>query len=166
MNQHFSEKCQIIPAFLPVNLATGANNGDWINLKNYNRCAVVFIGGPGAAAQDPTITLLQAQSDGGSSKALNFTRIDTKQASALTAVGTYTTTTQADGNTYTNATMGETAQVVVIDISVDDMDIANGYDWLQASIADTGSTSKIGAMFYILHEPKYNSGGVLPTAIA
>jgi hypothetical protein len=61
--------------------------------------------------------------------------------------------------------MGETAQVVVIDISVEDMDVANGYDWLQANIADTGSTSKIGAMFYILHDPRYNSAGALPSAI-
>jgi hypothetical protein len=166
MALHILEKIQIAAGFGPVNLATGANTGDWINMKNYDRCAVVFIGGLGVAAQDPTITLLQAQSDGGSSKALNFTRVDRKQATALTTVGTFTTITQADGNTYTNDTSGELFNMFVIDISVDDMDVANGYDWLQANIADTGSTSKLGVLFYILHDPKYNSNGVLPSAIA
>lgn len=165
MSQHFLEKCQIIPAFVPVNMAGGANTGDWVNIRNYDRCAIVFVAGVGAAAQDPTITVLQAQSDGGSSKALNFTRVDTKQATALTSVAAFTEVTQADGNTYTNATSGELQNLFVIDISTQDMDIANGYDWIQASIADTGSTSKVGVMLYILHDPKYSSGA-LPGAIA
>ena len=166
MAQHFLEKCQIIPAFMPVNIASGNNNGDWVNMKNFDRCAIVFVGAAGAASQDPTITVLQATSDGGSSKALNFTRVDRKQATALTSVAAFTTVTQADGNTYTNDTLAELQKLVVIDISVDDMDVANGYDWLQANIADVGSTSQLGVMLYVLHDPKYVTNGVTPGAIA
>lgn len=165
MNQHFLEKNQIVSAIVPVNLATGANNGDWVNMKDYGRCAIIFHAGAGAAGQDPTITVLQAQSDGGSSKALNFTRVDRKQGTALTAQGQFTTTNPADGNTYTNDTLAELQKLVVIDISIEDFDVANGYGWLQASIADVGSTSQVGAMLYILHEPRYSSGA-LPSAIA
>lgn len=165
MNQHFLEKCQIIPAVMPVSLATGANNGDWVNMKNYGRCAIVFLGAVGAASQDPTITLLQALTDGGSSKALTFTRIDVKQASALTAVGLFTTVSQAAANTYTSLTAGETQKLWVIDVAAEDLDIENGYDWIQASIGDVGTASALGAVLYILHDPRY-AGATLPSAIA
>jgi len=165
MNKHICDKMQIQPAVIPVNLATAANNGDWFNMKNYGRVAVVVLIGVGAASQDPTLTLVQATSDGGSSKAVNFTEIRVKQASALTSVGTFTTVTQAAGNTYTEATSGEKQKLWVVDIKAEDMDVDNGYDWLQASIADTGSTSQIGTILYIGHEPRYGTDP-LPTAIA
>jgi len=166
---HLLEKMNIVPAIMPVALGTAANNGDWVNVENYGRIAIVFLGGVGAASQDPTITVLQAKTNsGGSSKALNFTRIDYKQASALTAVGTFTQVTQAAANTYTEATMGETQKLIVIDIEVNSIDADNDFDYVQASIADPGTATQLGAVLYILHEPRYVSGltGYPPEAIA
>jgi len=131
-------------------------------MAKYRRCTIVMLKGVGAASQDPTITLLQAKSDGGSSIALNFTRIDVKQASALSAVGQFTKVTQAAANTYTEATAGEKQALWCIEIDSDDFD--DDYDWLQASIADVGSTSQVGTVLYILHEPKYPQAA-LPSAI-
>ena len=61
MSLHFLEKCQIVSGFVPVNLATAVNTGDYVSLKNYGRCAVVFFAAAGTAGDDPTITLTQAQ---------------------------------------------------------------------------------------------------------
>jgi len=165
MNQTLVEKMQIVPAIMPVALATGANTGDFVCMKNYGRCAIVFLAGVGAASQDPTITVLQAQSNGGSTKALNFTRVDVKQASALTSVGTFTTIAQSAANTYTEATAGEKQKLWVVDIKAEDLDIDNGYDWVQLTIADVGTASQLGCALYLLHEPREMSG-TLPTAIA
>lgn len=164
MNALFAERCNIVPLIMPVNLATGANTGDFVCMKNYDRMTIVFLAGVGAAAQDPTLTVLQATSDGGSTKALDFTRLDVKQASALTSVGTYTAVTQAAGNTYTEATSGEKQKLWQVDITGDMLDRDNGYDWVQVTIADTGSTSQIGCVFAIMGDTRY--AGPLLTAIA
>lgn len=165
MNSLFVERCQIVPIIMPVALGTGANTGDFVSMKEYGRLTIVFLCGVGAASQDPTITVLQSQSNGGSTQALDFTRIDVKQASALTAVGTFTEVTQAAGNTYTSATSGETQKLWVIDIKSEDMDVADGYDWVQVTIADVGTASQIGTVIGILSEPRY-AKGTLPSAIA
>lgn len=165
MNRHFNEKVNIVPAVMPVNLATGANTGDWVCMKYYGRCAIVFIAGVGAASQDPTITVLQATTiTGTSSKALNFTRIDTKQGSALTAVGQFTTVTQAAANTYTSDTSGETQKVWVIDIKAEDLDIDNGFDCVSVTMADVGTASQVGTLLFMMHEPR-EATAPLPSAI-
>ena len=55
------EQMQIAAGFVPVNLATAANNSDWINLKSYNRLLIVFFKAAAASGtEDPTVTVLQA----------------------------------------------------------------------------------------------------------
>ncbi len=168
-NLHFLEKCQVQPAFMPVNMATGANNGDWVKLTDYRRCAIIFVGSIGTAGDDPTITVLQATDTAGSNpKALTFTRVDKKQATALTSVGQFTTITQAAADTYTNDTLAELQKVVVIDIKAEDLDIANGFEAIQASVADVGTNAQLATMIYVLHEPRFASGTTevtLPSAI-
>lgn len=167
MNQHLLEKLQIAQGFLPVDMQTGANAGDWVSLKNYGRCAVVLFKAVGTAGDDPTITLSQATDVAGTDvKELNFTRVDKKQAATnLLAVGTFTTVTQDAGNTFTHADLAEQAAIIVIDIKAEDLDIENGFDCIRASVADIGSNAQLGAMLYILHEPRYGSVP-LPSAIA
>lgn len=164
MNQHLLEKMQIVAGFVPVNMATAANNGDWVSLKNYSRCAIVLFKGIGTAGEDPTITLLQAKDvAGGSSKALTFTRIDSK-VGTQTGIGTFTTTTQAAANTYVDAVSAEAEAIIVIDILATDLDIANGFDCIQAAVADVGINAQIGGLLYLLHEPKFQTAP-LPSAI-
>jgi len=168
MNQLLTEKVQIASGFVPISMAAGANAGDWVSLKNFLRCAIVFFKAAGTAGDDPVITLLQATSVAGSnSKALNFTRIDSKQGAALTAIGQFTKTEQAAGNTYSNLTLAETQAIIVIDIKAEDLDIDNGFDCLQASVADVGTNAQIGGLLYLLHDPKFvDEAGLLPSAIA
>ncbi len=166
MNHLFVEGCQIVPAIMPVNLASGAQTGDWVSLKNYGRCTIVVLIGVGAAGQDPVLTLQQGKSVSENSPvALNFTRIDVKQASALTAVGEFTKIAQAAGNTYGPSDGGENQKLWVIDIKAEDLDIDGGYDCVRASLSDPGTNSQIGTALYILSEARHQQDP-LPTAIA
>jgi hypothetical protein len=124
-------------------------------MKNYGRCTIVFFKAAGSASEDPTITVEQATSIAPSSaKALTFTTLYTKQGT-LTSVGTWTKVTQSAAGTYTNATASENQAIWVIDILAEDLDVDNGFDCLRVTIADAGSTNQLGAVLYILSEPRY-----------
>lgn len=150
------EKMQICAGFNPVDLQTGANNGDWVSLKNYNHLAVVLYKAAGTAGDDPTLTLQQATDVSGTgAKALNFTRIDTKQGASLFAIGTFTKVTQAAGNTYTDDTSAEVQAIWVVEIDAQDLDRDNGFDCVRATVADVGGNAQLGCLFYLLFEARY-----------
>jgi len=158
--KHLLEKVDIVSGIVPINLGS-ARTGDVVSLKNWGRCAIVFFKAAGSASEDPTITVEQCINVAGSSnKAITFTRIDTKQGT-LTSVGTWTEVSQAAANTYTNATASENQAIWVIEVKAEDLDVDNGYDCITCSIADAGSVNQLGAVLYILHEPRYaKAGGV------
>jgi len=148
----------IVPAIIPIDLATGANAGDYVCLKGYERCVIVVLMDAGTAGQDPIINLQQATAVAGTgAKDLLFTDIAEKQgATALSAVGAWTLQTQTAATSYTSATGGENEQLIVIDIQAEMLDVANGFDCLALDIADTGATAgKIGAALYILGPARY-----------
>jgi len=166
MNQHFLEKVQIASGFVPVDLQTGANAGDWVNMENYGRCAVVFFAAVGTAGDDPTLTLLQATDVAGTgSKAVTFTRVDHKQGADLEAVGQFTEVSQTAANTYTDATSAEILKIWVVDIMAEDLDIDGGFSCLNAAVADVGLNAQLGCMLYMLHDPRIVTAA-LPSAIA
>lgn len=159
-----TEKIQIVSAIVPVDLSAAANNGDWVSLKNFRRCLVVFHGAAGTAGQDPVITMQQATAvDGTGAKALNFTRIDAK-VGTLTAVGVFTKVTQTAANTYTDAVSAEAQKIMCIDIGPEDLDLANGFDCIQLSIPDVGAAAQLGSALYLLYDARY-AQEVLPSAI-
>jgi hypothetical protein len=158
-------------------MSAGANTGDWVNLKDYFRCAVVLFKAVGTNGDDPTITLSQATDvNGTNSKALSFTRVDKKQAASnLLAVGQFTTSTSTSpathdtftpaSGTWTNSDLAEQAAIVVIDIKAEDLDVANGFCCIQASIADVGLNAQLGALLYILHAPRYQESPLLSAIV-
>lgn len=163
-NRHFLETADIVSGIVPINLGS-ARTGDTITMKNYGRCTIVFFKAAGSASEDPTITVEQATSIAPSNaKALTFTRIFTKQGT-LTSTGTWTKTTQSAAGTYTNTTASENEAIWVIDILAEDLDADNGFDCLRVTIADAGSVNQLGAVLYILTEPRYAVEGGL-SAIA
>lgn len=157
-NQRILEQLQIVAAFAPANLGSGAHTGDTVSLKNYRRCLVLFHKGIGASADDPTITLHQATDvAAGTNKALNFTTIYVKtDLTHLSDIGQWTKVTQAAANTYTDATAGESEIMWAIEFKAEDLDINNGYDCLYATVADAGTTTtNIGVIYYILGDPVF-----------
>ena len=126
LNSLLVEEMQIVPAFGPVDLSAAAANGDWVSLKGYDRCTVIVFKGAGTAGDDPTLTLKQAQDvSGTNAKALNFTRIDKKKGT-LTAVGTFSTVTQAAANTYLDDSDAEAAALYAIEVKSEELDVNNG----------------------------------------
>lgn len=156
MNPNVSllEMSQIVSGFAPVSL-TAARTADVVSLKNYRRCLVVFFKGIGTAGQDPTLTLLQGTDVAfGTNKALTFTDIYKKQdPTSLGDVGQWTKVTQTAANTYTDATSAEQEAIWAIDVKAEDLDIANDYDCIRASIGDVGTNAQLGAILYIPYDP-------------
>jgi hypothetical protein len=155
----FVDEINLAEGFLPVNMASGANDGDWVSLKNYQRVAIIFYGAPGAAGEPATITVEQATDvSGGNAKALTFTRYAIKTAATnLQAVGTWTRSTQTAANTLAlgSGANGDKAAIVVIEFQSEDLDVDGGFDCIRATIADVGLTSQIGAVLYALMNPRF-----------
>lgn len=161
-----SETIQIAPIVIPIDLAAGANTGDWINVSNYQHFGILYLADVGTAGEDPVITVLQATDNAGTgSKALNFTRIATKQgATALSAVGTFTNTTQSSANTYSSATGGENEELYLIEFDAADLDVSGGFDHISVTIADPGTAGKLGTVIFLGNQARY-AQAVTPSAL-
>lgn len=164
-NNLFVETAQIVMAIVPVDSQTGASNGDWVSLKNFDRCTVVLIKAAGVAGDDPVLTLRQATDVSGSgAKALTFTRIDAK-VGVQTGIGSFTTTLQAAANTYTDQVSAEAQAIMCVEVQASDLDVSNGFDCVQLQIPDTGAAgAQLIAAIYILRNPRFAGAG-LPSAI-
>ncbi len=155
-NALFAEQANII-AGVPLDMAgtPGLATG-WVSLKNYERASIVLIRAASAASEGGTLTIQQATDVAGTgAKNLpTLTRVDRKQhATALGGVGVWTTVTQAAA-----ATVALTAQVqtcLVADIYNTDLDDPNGFDCIQATVADVGATACLGTLFIILWGSRY-----------
>ncbi len=166
MAENFLQIHDIIEGWPVVDLQSGANTGDTISLKNWHGCAVVFVSAIGTATEDPTLTLQQSTVVSASdAKALNFTTIYRKQAATnLAGTGTWTRTTQSAANTYTNGTAAEEDLIWVVDVKTDELDAANGFDCIRATVADVGGNPQLGYLFYIPYGPRYAQATV-PSSI-
>ena len=154
-NLRLLDIAQIASVIAPVNLATGANSGDYIAMKDFHRVAMIVQAAAGTAANDLTITALQATDAAGTgSKALNFTRIDVKQGADVQAIGQFTEVTQAAANTYTEATNGEEELIYVVDFMPEDLDIANDFTHITIDIAQVGA-AKVGSVVAVAFGPKF-----------
>tara|TARA_R110000787_G_scaffold45505_2_gene110962 strand:+ start:472 stop:969 length:498 start_codon:yes stop_codon:yes gene_type:complete len=153
----------IIPAIIPVDLDTGANTGDYVNLANAAGVLVVFYKGAGTAGQDPILVVHQATDKTGTGlkDLAAVRRVFLKQHAGLLAAGSTWSETTADavpGATYTmNATAAEEQGLVAFYIDASLMDVANGFDWMNLTIADVGGNPQLGGALYILVGLSYPS---------
>lgn len=163
-NADLAEQVQIVSGFLPVDMSAAANTGDFVSLKNYERISIVVFKNAGTAGDDPTITIQEATAVDGSG-AQNLAVIDkvyVKQDTALTGVGQFSVVTQTAAATYTDATSAEDAAIWVIDVKAEDL--SDGFDCINASIADVGTNAQIGCILYLLWPARYGKQA-LPSAI-
>lgn len=165
LNNLLVEECQIVAAIIPVDSQSGANAGDFVSMKGYDRCTILVYKAAGVAGDDPVLTVKQATDvAGGTNKALNFTRIDAK-VGAQTGVGTFTKVTQAAGNTYTDLVSAEAQGLFAIEFKSEDLDTNGGYDCIQISVPDTGSAgAQLLTALYVLRGARYGTSP-LPSAI-
>lgn len=170
------EIIQIVPAFPPGTDINSDADGDWVSLKGFDGCLVVFHKAAGTAGDDPSIALNQATAVAGtSSKALTFNHIYHKiGATALSSIGTFTkvelTTATADldlvsvNSADLLTDVGET--MIVVNVRASDLDVDNGFDCLQLFIeGDDIGNATLAAAYYILYNSRY-AGNPVPSAIA
>lgn len=151
------ERLNLVSAFVPINMATGANTADWVSMDKYERCIVLLHKGAGANGEPPTITISQAKDNaGGSTKGLNFTAIWTQLATDVTTLAAWTAVTQAAASTYAPAA-GDTQGLIAIEIEAATLDRANSFNFIQASVGDVGATSQIGGVLYILGDARFET---------
>jgi hypothetical protein len=163
-NHEFLEIADIIPAFVPVDMQTGANNGQWITMREISRLVCVLYKAAGTAGDNPVITLQQATSNSGANaKALTFTRARTK-IGAIASTPQWTIVTQSAANTFTPTSAASPA-VIVVEIQATDLDTNNGFTFVQLSIPDTGTNAQLGAAFYIAYGIEY-AQSVTPSALS
>ena len=174
-NTDLMESIQIVTAFPPSDINSDAD-GDWVSLKNYDGCLVVFHKAAGTAGDDPSIRLRQATDVAGTgAKALTFNHIYHKiGATALSAIGTFTkvelsTATDDLDLVSVNSTdlltdVGES--LIVVNVRASDLDVDGGFDCLQLLIeGDDIGNSTYAAGFYLLYGARYPAP-VLKSAIA
>ncbi|WP_298865102.1 hypothetical protein [uncultured Gimesia sp.] len=158
-NKEFLESHDIIPAFMPVDLATATNTGDRVNLKNYDRCLFILLASIGTAGDDPVVSALQHDAaTSGNSKALNFTRIRHKVgATDINAIGQFSLIEQTEAASFDTASIdgAENEALVAIEVLTDDLDSDNGFTFVSFNVADVGANSQLGAGFYILQGAGY-----------
>ena len=158
-----SHMFDIVEGFPVVDLQTSANNGDYINMKNVEWLVILFGSGVGTAGDDPTVTVQQATTNaGGSAKALNIVTspLQVFKKQAATSLAAVTTWSDASGdvttNTITDSDSAEQDLIYAIMFQGSDLDVANGFDHVRATIADIGSNAQPGFLLYLV-TPMYGS---------
>lgn len=175
MFNRLMERINIVSAFPPSDINSDAT-GDWVSLKNYDGCIVMFHKVAGTAGDDPSIRLQQATAVAGTgAKALNFRHIYHKiGATALDAIGTFTRidlTTATDDLDLVSVNsvdlltdVGET--IICVDVRASDLDVSGGFDCINLLIeGDDIAQSTYAAAYYILYNSR-DSGPTPPSAIA
>lgn len=176
MNTDLMESINIVSAFAPGTDINTDAEGDWVSIKNYDGCLVVFHKAAGTAGDDPSIALNQATAVAGTgSKALTFNHIYHKiGATALSAIGTFTkvdlATPTADldlvsvNGSDLLTDVGES--LIVVNVRASDLDVDNGFDCLQLVIeGDDVGNATLAAAYYVLYNCRF-PGNPTPSAIA
>lgn len=165
MSEKFLQTANIVSAFVPVDMQTAANDGDWVSLANYQRCVAVLFKGIGTAGDDPVFKLQQATSAAGAgAKDLLFDVIY-KKVGTQTGIGTFTRTTQSAATSYVDATSAEAQAIIAVEIDAEDLDVDGGFKFVQLSVADVGGNAQLGCGFYLMLDPR-DAGATMPSAIA
>ncbi|HEY0984651.1 hypothetical protein [Schlesneria sp. T3-172] len=153
-NHEFLEIADIVPAFVPVDLQTAANNGQWVSMRNIGRLLCVLYKAAGTAGDDPVFTLRQATSNtGANAKPLSFTRVRTK-IGAIGATLQWSLVTQSAANTYSPVSAASPA-LMAVDVTPTDLDLNNGFGFVQVQVPDTGTNAQLGAAFYIAYSVRF-----------
>ena len=147
----------IVPGVLPLDLQE-ARTGDMVNVRGCNHVTIVIVKGVGTDGDDQTFTLRQATTVGGTAKDLAI--IDEywekEAATDLTGTGTWTRVTQTAAATIAPGDpSAQDAAVYVIEVDVEEMDIAGGFDCLQLNNDGAGANAQLGCIIYILSGLRY-----------
>lgn len=134
---------------VPVDAAAGAQASDWLNLKFFGSVAIVIMQGAWGVGT-PAVTLNQATSSAGAgSKPLAFTKRWSKTALGTTVFAE----TPVVNNTFNLPAAANT--VTVVEVNAEDLDVTNGFTYVQAAAAAAGAGANLLAVLAILTGARY-----------
>lgn len=149
-NNFSVEAGRYVQAFVPIDTTGAGQTGDYVNLRNYRRCAIILSTGAWAGGT-AAVTLNQAKTNaGGSAKAVAFTRY--WLSSALSSTTDVPVETAVTSNTFN---ISAANKVHVIEVHVNDLDIANGFFWLNVATASPSTNSDLISGVYYLYNAAY-----------
>lgn len=163
------EQIQIVEAAPIKDLNGSALTGDYVSLKDYQNCLIIFWAAAGNAADDLTVTVRQAKDATGTS-VKDLAVIDRfwhKTATTnLASTGAFTKVTQTAAATVNVASAGNKARMWVAEIKSDALDTANGFAFIQANVGASANACLAGVLLIpyngrIIRGPENN-----PSAIA
>jgi len=130
--QQLTQISKTVVVSVPKDYSDAAATTEWINMKLADKIRFVIVTGAWAGGTS-AVTVLQATSDGGSSKAVSF-------AEYYTGTGDTQTRTTATSNTFT---LAAASTKYIIEIPVADMDVSGGYDWIAIAAATPGTNADL-----------------------
>jgi len=127
---------------------------DYVSMKGYRKCAILIKVLNGSTITGSAITVKQATAVAGTNeKALAFTKmyqnIDMAAADALAAVA-------VTSNTFTTDTTNSKKLMYLIDIDVESLDRANGFDCIRLGTGNAVNTLTFDVT-YLLYGARYES---------
>lgn len=163
MNQNARLDEMVTPIVAAAGLLLTSTLGDttYVSLKNHRRCQIIIVIADGTTVTGSTITLKQATAVAGTGeKALAFTRM---LANVDYATSKVMTETAVASNTFTTQTTNSKDSVYVIDVDVDTLDVANGFDCIRVDCTGHAATASRGCVvLYNLYGARFSGGGVGP----
>lgn len=161
MQGRILETIKPIAAFVPIDTTGAGQDGDWVSLKHYKRCAIVLMQGAWAGGTSAVTVQQASDASGTGAKALTIEyyyqgTFATDDAYAKTTISSNTFNLPATANTFT-----------LLEIHQQDLDMNNGFCFIRVRTATPGANADLIAGLYLM-------GGVdiaqatetMPTAIA
>ena len=157
-NLNLTDIAKFVVGCPPAALTSTAGDGDYVSLKNFDRCTVILAVDNATTVTGGTITLKQATAVAGTSeKALAFSKM---WANTDVGAGDTLTETAVTSDTFVTSTTNDKNLLYVMEVKASDLDGANGFDCLR--IDSTGMANAVGAVVYVLHGSRYAN----PLAVA
>lgn len=152
------QQITIVTLIVPKDITGAAQTSPWLSLKNYRNCDI-YITQAAWAGGTPAVTVTQAKDLSGTApKPLPFT----KRYQQATNVGTGYTESDVTNNTFT---LPNTAnQTHIISINAATLDVDNGYDCIQLTIASPGTNADLLQAIALLSGARY-ADTVMPNAL-
>lgn len=131
----------------PVDLTTAANTGLRQFMGNLDYVGVLFIGGAGAAAEPPVLTVKQhtASTSGVTSNLAVVTDFWRKSETTLDNDETWTRVSQAASQTVTG--LAQVQQMIYFIVQPESLSSGNSY--MSVDVADPGAAAMLGCLLYI-----------------
>lgn len=133
----------------PVDLATAANTGDRVHMKNYDGIAFVGYLNTGTAGEAVTFDVQEhdAKTAGNSADLDVVATYYYKEEADLDGDETWTKATQTAASEVTDADWDDANQVLVV-FEVNADQLSAGYEWVSVNVADPG-TAHVGCVLGI-----------------